>query len=218
MVFEWESEWEKIYQQHQEVNYDVLPSVKFATEIFKRNDCIKIIDLGHESSQHSMFLAANGFKVIPAKFSEMRIDFTVAQPKKSNNNNVRVQHDMRHPCVDDQCVDGILCVWPLEYGALDEAYQQVSEMHRLVKPGGLVVMDYISAENNSLHKVTEFDSQRFYQSTENMSISYHYYTEEEIQTLYINFAKVDIVPLDYQFIDQKQEEQTLKAFMVIATK
>jgi hypothetical protein len=42
----WEQEWDKIYKDQGEVQSDVIPTVRVTTDIFKRNNCKNVMDLG----------------------------------------------------------------------------------------------------------------------------------------------------------------------------
>lgn len=216
----WEQEWDKIYKEQGEVQSDVLPTVKIAVDIFKRNKCKNIMDLGCGTGRHSIYLAQSGFKVYATDISEHGLKITQSKAKKLNLDNIEFkQHDMRDIPFEDNLLDGILCVWTTGHGTLEDAYKNVNEIYRILKPNGIVVIDYVSIEDENYGKGTEIDKDTFINNVEGEeNIPHHYSTVEELRKLYSNFSHIEIKPIDYNFFDRIGEKHTIKAFAVIAIK
>lgn len=45
---------------------------------------------------------------------------------------------------DNNLFDGILCVWTTGHGILDDSRKTINEIYRVLKPNGVVVIDYVS--------------------------------------------------------------------------
>jgi len=109
MNIRWEQEWDKIYKEQGEVQFDVLPTVKVATDIFKRNRCKSVMDLGCGTGRHSIYLTEQGFKVYATDISETGLEITKSKAEKLNLSNIEFkQHDMRDILFDNNTFVGIL--------------------------------------------------------------------------------------------------------------
>lgn len=216
----WEQEWDKIYQQQGEVQFGVLPTVIIAKDIFKKNDCKDIMDLGCGTGRHSIYLAQHGFNVYATDISDTGIEVTKAKANELNLTNIQYkQHDMRDIDFSDDFFQGILCVWTTGHGNLEDARKNVNEIYRVLKPSGIVVIDYVSTEDINYGKGEEIDKDTFINNVEGEeNIPHHYSTEEEIRDLYSSFSNIHINKVDYDFFDKHGNKHTIKAFVVIARK
>lgn len=220
MDIKWEQEWDKIYKDQGEVQFNVLPTVRVATDIFNRNNCKNVMDLGCGTGRHSIYLAQHGFKVYATDISETGIVITKAKAKKLNLTNIEFkQHDMRDIPFDNNLLDGILCVWTTGHGTLEDSRKNANEIYRILKPIGVVVIDYVSIDDENYGKGKEIEKDTFINNVEGEeNIPHHYSTKEELSELYSNFLKVNITPIDYHFMDNYGGKHTIKAFVVIAIK
>lgn len=220
MDINWEQEWDKIYKYQGEVQSDVLPTVKIATDVFKKNGCSNVMDLGCGTGRHSIYLAQQGFKVYATDISETGIEITKSKAEKLNLTNIEFkQHDMREIPFDSNSLDGILCVWTTGHGTLDDSRKNVNEIYRILKPNGVVVIDYVSIDDENYGKGKEIDKDTFINNVEGEeNIPHHYSNIEEIKELYSNFSQIKIAPIDYYFFDNDGRKHTIKAFVVISMK
>lgn len=216
----WEQEWDRIYKDQGEVQFDVLPTVIVAADIFKRNGCKTIMDLGCGTGRHSIYLAQQGFKVYATDISETGLKITKSKAENLNLSNIEVkQHDMRDIPFADNSFDGILCVWTTGHGTLDDSCKNVNEIYRLLKPNGIAVIDYVSIYDENYGKGKEIEKDTFVNNVEGEeNIPHHYSTTEELKELYSNFSHTEITPIDYHFFDNYGGKHTIKAFVVISIK
>ncbi|AJA47259.1 methyltransferase domain-containing protein [Clostridium pasteurianum DSM 525 = ATCC 6013] len=153
MEIKWEQQWDKIYKEQGEVQSDVLPTVKVAMDIFKKNNCKSVMDLGCGTGRHSIYLANQGFKVYATDISETGLEITKSKAEKLNLNNIEFkQHDMRNISFDNNLFDGILCLWTTGHGTLEDSRKNVNEIYRVLKPNGVVVIDYVSIDDKNYGK------------------------------------------------------------------
>lgn len=220
MNIKWEQEWDKIYKDQGEVQFDVLPTVKVATDIFKRNGCKSVMDLGCGTGRHSIYLAEQDFKVYATDISETGLEITKSKAEKLNLNNIEFkQLDMREISFDNNTFDGILCVWTTGHGTLEDSRKNINEIYRILKPNGIVVIDYVSKYDENYGKGIEIEKDTFINNVEGEeNIPHHYSTIEELRELYSNFSHVEITPVNYYFLDNYGGKHTIKAFVVISIK
>lgn len=220
MNIRWEQEWDKIYKDQGEVQFDILPTVKVATDIFKRNGSKSVMDLGCGTGRHSIYLAEQGFKVYATDISETGLEITKSKAEKLNLSNIEFkQHDMRDILYDNNTFDGILCVWTTGHGTVEDSRKNINEIYRVLKPNGIVVIDYVSIYDENYGKGREIEKDTFINNVEGEeNIPHHYSTIEELKELYSNFSHVEITPVDYHFYDNYGEKHTINAFVVISIK
>ena len=220
MNIKWEQEWDRIYKDQGEVQFDVLPTVRVAADIFKRNDCKSIMDLGCGTGRHSIYLAQQGFKVYATDISETGLEITKSKAEKLNLSNIEFkQHDIRDILYDNNTFDGILCVWTTGHGTLEDSRKNINEIYRVLKPNGVVVIDYVSIYDENYGKGKEIEKDTFINNVEGEeNIPHHYSNIEELKELYSNFSHVEITPVEYHFFDSYESKHTIKAFVVISIK
>lgn len=220
MSIKWEQEWDKIYKDQGEVQFGVLPTVRVAIDLFKRNDCRNVMDLGCGTGRHSIYLAQQGFKVYATDISETGLEITKSKAEKLNLSNIEFkQHDMRDISFANNSFDGILCVWTTGHGTLEDSRKNVNEIYRVLKPNGVVVIDYVSKDDKNYCKGIEIEKDTFINNVEGEeNIPHHYSTIEELKKLYSKFSHAEIKPIDYHFNDSNGGKHTIKAFVVISIK
>ena len=218
VIIEWEKEWDKIYKQYGEVQSEILPSVKMAVDIFRKNNCKEIMDLGCGTGRHTIFLAQNGFSVIATDISVTGIETTKSKADSIELKNIKyVQHDMRKIPFDNDSLDGILCVWTTGHGMLIDIEMNIIEIYRVLKPNGVVVIDYVSTADANYSRGERIENNTFINNVKGEEkIPHHYSTKDELEKLYVNFARVEIIPISYVY--GKNNENTIKAYLVIAVK
>ncbi|WP_207670176.1 class I SAM-dependent methyltransferase [Acetivibrio thermocellus] len=220
MSIKWEQEWDRIYKEQGEVQSEILPTVKVEKDIFKSFGCKKVMDLGCGTGRHTIYLAQNGYQVFAVDISETGIEVTRAKAEKLNLTNIEfAQLDMRNLSVDDNLMDAIMCVWTSGHGTFEDARKNLKEMYRILRLGEILVIDYVSREDENYGKGTEIEKNTFINNVEGEeNIPHHYFAKEEIEELYTDFSDVDINPVDYYFTDSYGTRHTIKAFVVIAVK
>lgn len=220
MSIVWEQEWDKIYREQGEVQRDVLPTVVVAAEIFSKHNCSKVMDLGCGMGRHTVYLAKKGFNVYATDVSETGIEKTKEKVEELALNNVEFkQHDMRDIPFENNFFDAILCVWTTGHGTLNDTKRNVDEMHRVLKPNGIIVIDYVSIDDARYGKGIMIEEDTFLNNMEGEeNIPHHYSSREEIEDLYQKFSNIDINPIDYHFFDNYKNKHVIKAFVVIANK
>jgi len=220
MDIKWEQEWDKIYKTQGEVQSDVLPTVRVATDVFKKYGCKSVMDLGCGTGRHSIYLAQQGFKVYATDISETGLEITKLKAEKLNLDNIEFKkHDMRDITFETNSFDGVLCVWTTGHGSLEDSRKNVNEIYRVLKPNGVVVIDYVSKDDANYGKGKEIENDTFIDNVEGEeNIPHHYSTIEELKELYSSFSEVNITPKDYNFSDTFERKHTIKAFVVISIK
>lgn len=216
----WEQEWDKIYKDQGEVQFGILPTVVVAAELFEKNRCETIMDLGCGTGRHSIYLASKGFHVIATDVSETAVEHTRAKAVELGLANMEFkQHDMRNIPYEDNSLDAVLCVWTTGHGNLEDTRQTTNEIYRVLKSGGMVVIDYVSTEDTNYGKGEELEKDTFINNVEGEeNIPHHYSSKEELEDLYIEFTSKEMSEIEYKFEDSYGNEHIIKAFVLVGVK
>jgi len=144
------------------------------------------MDLGCGTGRHTIYLAQNGYQVFAVDISETGIEVTRAKAEKLNLTNIEfAQLDMRNLSVDDNLMDAIMCVWTSGHGTFEDARKNLKEMYRILRLGEILVIDYVSREDENYGKGTEIEKNTFINNVEGEeNIPHHYFAKEEIEELY----------------------------------
>ncbi|MFH1972140.1 MAG: class I SAM-dependent methyltransferase [archaeon] len=188
--------WESIYKSKGDIYSEPLPKIKKASKLFKEKQYKKILDLGCGTGRHSIFLAKQGFLVYATDISPKGIDIT---KKKSKGLNIQFKvHDMTKIPYNDNYFDAIICVFAMGHGLLSDAKKTIDEMFRVLKPNGTVLTEFMSTKDKTYGKGKEIEKNTFLGSMEGEEdIAHHYFTKEEIKTLFAKFSKTNISTTTY---------------------
>lgn len=173
-----------------------------------------ILDLGGGAGVYSFLLANKGYKVYLSDLSEDLINQSIEQKNKENNQNIiscDVVNATNLNIYEDNKYDVVLLFGPL-YHLLDESErnQCISEINRVLKPGGKVFASFIPylsgsiaiidryfrhPEQVDINNLTEvFNSGKFNNSSNKGFQEGYYPTINEIEELFLNngFDKITI--------------------------
>lgn len=132
--------------------------VRWAFRHFDRSTsaAVRILDLGCGAGRHALFLASEGFDVVACDISAAGVEHL---EKQAHDKGLGIAtrrcaaHDLGW-CASDS-FDAVLSYGVLCYLSLDEAQQAVSEIRRILKPGGQAFCVIRSDEDGRRKHATE---------------------------------------------------------------
>lgn len=191
--------WESIYRIQGEVQSEVLQVVKNAAQLFCEKGYNKIMDLGCGTGRHTIYLAEHGFTVYATDISETGLEITRAKARSLSIENITFkQHDMADIPFGDNEFDAILCIWTTGHGLFADVKRNVDEMNRVIKPGGMVFVDYVSIDDETYGLGREVEANTFIGSRPGEEdIPHHYSSKDEIYELYSGFSAVKVTDIEY---------------------
>lgn len=212
--------WERIYRQRGDLQFSVLPKIKRAASIFKKENYKKILDLACGTGRHSIFLAKEGFSVYATDISTTGINIAKKKAKSPGLNNIHFkQHDMRKIPFSDSFFDAVVCTWSIYHGTLNEIRKTVSEIYRVLKPNGTVLTDFLSVADVTYGLGKETERNTFLGAkNQEEDIPHHYSTREELVQLFSGFRQLRIRSSTSSYIDESGEKYVRKYYNVEAIK
>ncbi len=211
--------WDEVYREQGEVQIEVLPTVREAVSLLKNRKCVRLLDLGCGTGRHTLFLASQGFEVYGCDISETGIEIVRKKAEKLGLSNISLrQADMRKLSFEDAYFDAVICVWTLGIGKFIDIEQSVNELYRVLKSGGVAIIDFQSVEGKTYGKGKMIEENTFIGGFEGLdSLPNHYSTREEVEYLTRNFQAANIKPFDYYY-NIEESQDVIKAFYVEAFK
>lgn len=212
--------WEKIYVEQGRVQVEILDSVVEAAELFSANKCRSILDLGCGTGRNTLYLVDRGFDVHACDISESGVEITKKLLSDKNTNNVEYSiQDMYSMTLENDLFDGVLCIWVQGHGTRDEVKKGIKEIYRVLKPGGIVVTDFVTVEDSTYGVGEEIDVNTFVGGRPGEEGIPHYYTTRgELEEMFSDFSRVDMRDKVYRFHDNEGNLYEITALLVAAIK
>lgn len=212
------SAWEREYQNPKFVSLgtDAAQDVKDFAKWLRRKqgieiDGAKILDLGCGAGKNSIYFAGHGAQVTGYDFSKVAI--TVAK-ERADKENLSINFEVRSigellP-LDHASVDIVLDVMSSHALSNTEQAVYVSELNRVLKPGGYAFIRtfILDGDNNAKKLIKEFPGieQQSYVLPET-GMTEHVFTEKELKDFYKDFT---ILNFEKEFGYQRWGNQSYK--------
>jgi len=212
--------WERIYIQQGDLQFDVLPRIEGASRLFKKRGYEKVLDLGCGTGKHSIFLALEGFSVYATDMSRTGIDIAREKAESLGLGNIHFkQHDMMRIPFTDSFFDAVICIWTIYHGTLDRIQETINEIYRVLKPGGMVLTDFLAVKDDTYGLGREIEENTFLgeKKTEE-DVPHHYSTREELAQLFSNFGQLKIEASSNSYTDETGKHYTRHYYEVDATR
>lgn len=180
--------------------------VQYVFRNFERCGSEKVLDLGCGAGRHIFFMAAEGIIPYGLDYSSEGVTYTQNMLQEQGigkySSNIK-EGSMTEIPFENEMFDGIICYGALYYLRYKDIERTICEMERVLKPGGKFMCvvrstdDYRCQEENC--KETE-EPNTFYIEVEDKSkcahsengMILHFFTEQEITTLFKNFVEISI--------------------------
>lgn len=196
--------WEKLHKEPRfRPKYPSESVVQYAFRNFKRDGNTKVLDLGCGAGRHIFFMAKENIIPYGIDISEEGVRYTRELLKRYKFDNFAkniIVGDFTNLKFENNYFDGIICYGVLYYSKKEQIEKSVEEIYRVLKEDGkaLIVVrntkDYRFGLGKEIEKNTfiidENDSNKCAYNESAMIM--HFFTEEEIRSLFYEFSKVEI--------------------------
>ncbi len=212
--------WERIYRQKGDLGYGVLPRIRGASKEFRLKNYTRILDLGCGTGRHSIYLAKQGFSVVASDIAPTGLSIARNKARTLGLNNIEFKlHDMRSIPLANDYIDGVICIWVLHHGTLEDIKTTISEIHRILKPDGMVITDLSSVDTESYGIGKEIECNTFVgDKKDEEDVPHHYTTREELTRLFSPFKQYKIRLCTKFYTDEEGRKHFSKKFCVKAVK
>lgn len=199
------------------IDLSVSPFIKKTKDTLIANNCKKILDLGCGNGKHSIYLNTYGFDVYASDIDCSKI---IKNVQKLNLTSIKIrEHSFTDIPYENNFFDSVICTSTLHHATYKDINQAISEIHRILRPNGYFIFDFLSKLDSSYGIGTKIEDNTFIGSRSGEeNIPHHYTDENELKLLLNNFSCATINKSIYSFHDSKNNEYLSKVFDVLTIK
>jgi ubiquinone/menaquinone biosynthesis C-methylase UbiE len=166
--------------------------VSFASSLHHRRK-EAALDLACGAGRHVVYLAQQGFTVTGADISRTGLRMTRKKLVEPQLTAALVRSAMSSLPFSDSSFDAVICTRAIHHQRLREIQQTLSEIKRVLRKGGPVLIDFLSKRTYSHAKGVEIEAETFVETEGHESGIVHHYTDrEELQRLFMDFRIISI--------------------------
>lgn len=134
-------QWDLFYNQKKNAFASPIAPLELLKKRLKRAIGVKVLDLGCGVGFHAIDLARSGYSVTGLDFSSAAIKLAVNNAKAAKAViNFMISSIKQKLPFKKSLFDGVICFRVLNHGTKNEIGFVVSEIYRILKPGGYVVI------------------------------------------------------------------------------
>ena len=152
----------------------------------------RVLDLGCGAGRHVIYLAERGFEMYGADISETGLELTKKRLESRKLEAEVIRCNMRSIPYIRSCFDAVICIQTIYHQKLKGIQETISEIHRILKKGGLLLADFPSRRSSKYGEGVEVEENTFMQENgAEKGVLHHFVDENELQELLRNF-RIDL--------------------------
>jgi ubiquinone/menaquinone biosynthesis C-methylase UbiE len=178
------------------------PVVNLLKSLKKKKDT-RALDLACGTGRHVVYLAEQGIDTNGADTSKTGLELTRKRLRKRRLSAALVKCDMSFLPYRGLCFDVVICTRAIYHQKREGIQATLSEISRILREHGLLLVDFLSKRTYSHGKGTEVEKNTFVETEgHERGVLHHFVDRQEIKVLLSGFKIVD-VELKEQKIDGK---------------
>ncbi len=190
-------DWNDIFAEKGRVFTEPHPDMERIAEIFKENGVNKILDIGAGTGRHLIFLSKKGFEMYGFDASPKAITLAKQWLEEENLEVELKQHRMEEKFpYRDNFFDAIISIQVIHHNKMVDILKTVSEIKRVLKQGGLILITIPRLEGRSGlddWELKEIEKGTYIpQAGQEKGLPHHFFTLEEIQQVFDGFTILEI--------------------------
>lgn len=183
--------WEEAYTRGEFLNQKSHPEMNRITELFKKRNLRRILDLGCGTGRHVIYLANRGFDVYGLDIAPTGLANTIHTLNKRGLTAHITLHDMITLPYDSQYFDAVISVQVIHHNKLKEIKKTVHEITRVLAPNGLIWITVPVSKHFTRFKEIESNTFVPLDGLES-GLPHHYFKQDEFADLFHCFSILDI--------------------------
>jgi ubiquinone/menaquinone biosynthesis C-methylase UbiE len=188
--------------------------VRFLASLKKKNEKARVLDLGCGAGRNLTYAASQKFEAHGVDMSETGLNLTKERLRKRKLEAHILKGDMNLLPYVDSCFDAVVCLFTIYHQNLKGIRTTVSEVHRILKKGGLLLTNFQSKRSHMYGKGMEVEKDTFLrQDGPEKGVVHHFMDGEEVARLFKNFKKVDI-----ELLEQKSADGYFQSRLIVVAK
>ncbi|MDH5482516.1 MAG: class I SAM-dependent methyltransferase [Candidatus Bathyarchaeota archaeon] len=187
--------------------------VNFAALLRKKSKEMRILDLGCGGGRHQIYMARQGFETHGIDISKTGLKLTKDRLEKQRLAGHMVKCDMHFLPYVDFCFDAVVCFQTIYHQGLSGIQGTVSEVHRILRKEGLILVNFLSNRTYSYAIGAEVEGGTFVREEgAEKGVLHHFSDKEEIEQLFKRFKIVSLR------LHEKEVEGALQSRWILIAK
>jgi len=207
------AKWDRILQKEEYQLEEPDKIVVHVVSVLEDRRVGRILDLGCGAGRHVVYFAEKGFETYGADISETGLVLTKKRLGRRRLEAEMIKCDMKSIPYVSSCFDAVLCVQAIYHQRLKEIQQTISEVHRILKRRGLLLVNLHSKRSDKYGVGTELEDGTFIQGNgPEKGVPHHFFDEGELRELLRDFE------VDIEVKEKKVGDYLRSLFIVLAEK
>jgi len=198
------AEWDELFRRGFFPLEEPQQQVVKLSELLRSRKMRRICDMGCGPGRNLVFLAKQGFEVYGIDISENALE---RARKRANELRLNVQlkkADMTSVPFPDSFFDAVMCVYAIYHNTLDGMRRTISEVRRILTPGGLVLVTFQTKRSHKYRLGKEIEADTFIQDQPpEVGILHHFSDEQEVRRLMQDFEILSLELEEFVWKDSK---------------
>lgn len=186
--------WEKIFEEQGRVFTEPHPHMGRVIEVFYDHHVKKVLDVGCGSGRHLVYLSKEGFDTYGFDVSISALTLAREWLAEEGLSAAVEEHRMEEPFpYDTDFFDAVISTQVIHHNRMKDVLFTVSEIERVLRPGGLLFVTFpvfseVPSEGKMDWKLEQIEPGTYVpQRGPEAGIPHHYFTEDEIYSVFSNF-------------------------------
>ena len=153
----------------------------------------RVLDLGCGAGRHLIYLSRQGFEVHGIDIAETGLKLARRWLEEEGHTARLAMGDITRLPYAGGSFEALLSLYVIYHTTLDQMCEAVSEMHRVLRPGGLGLVTFLSTRSDRYRQGEEVAPNTFITSTGADSGTPHHFSDRaEVEELLADFARFEI--------------------------
>jgi len=199
------STWDELFKREEFRWQEPHQRVVEFVPLLKEGGFHRIYDLGCGTGRHLVFLAREGFEVHGTDISERGLEFASKWLKREGLQAELKQADMTSIPYPEGFFDAVISIYVIYHNTLANMKKTIAEIHRVLRPGGLALLTFISKNDYRYGDGNQIEPDTFAPSMgPDRGTPHHYSDRVEIEAL---LGQFHILRMD---LEERVDEQGQK--------
>jgi len=185
--------WDKVFKQGEFCLLDPNPEVVKIIPILRKRKARRVLDLGCGAGRHLILLAREGFEVYGVDISEVALKIAENRLASLGLKTKLKRCSIENIEYPSEFFDAVICINVIYHTTRKGVAKALREVYRVLKPGGLALITFISKRSWKYGLGEEVEKDTFIQREgSEAGIIHHYVDREELEDLLKDFKILKI--------------------------
>ena len=205
--------WDDIHKAGAFEKSKPLPEVVEFIHLLEKEHSVRILDLGCGTGRHVEYLQSMGFEAYGCDISEEALKKAKEKCPKCKFEKC----DMKALPYENGFFDAVISNNLIQHGLVREIRKTISEIYRVLKTGGFVLITTASTEHYNYGKGTKLEEGTFvgFKNMIDGDVPHHFFTEKEMRE---EFGKFKVLKLEHLKRESEGGEGYISGVWILTAK